>query len=60
MKNYINELTRINGNWEQCIGITLAISEVGVPYLCHCMVYGWGLSYITFFGWLFHRITCEF
>ena len=54
MKNYINELTRINGNWEQCIGITQAISEVGVPYLCHCSVW------LGLFGWLFHRIICEF
>ena len=28
MKNYINELTRINGNWEQCVGITQVINEV--------------------------------
>ncbi|CAB4005843.1 acyl- -binding domain-containing 6-like [Paramuricea clavata] len=27
MKNYINELTRINGNWEQCIRITQHIDE---------------------------------
>lgn len=28
MKNYINELTRINGNWEQCIGIEKTLDEV--------------------------------
>ena len=27
MKNYINELIRINGNWEQCFGITQNINE---------------------------------
>ena len=35
MKNYINELTRINGNWEQCMGITQTINEVNIPALCH-------------------------
>jgi hypothetical protein len=27
MKNYINELIRINGNWEQCFEITQNINE---------------------------------
>ena len=35
MKNYINELTRINGNWEQCIGITQHIDEVNINSLHH-------------------------
>jgi acyl-CoA-binding protein len=30
MKNYINELTRINGNWEECIGIIQNITEVNI------------------------------
>ncbi len=33
MKNYINELTRINGNWEQCLGITQNINEVNIAYI---------------------------
>jgi hypothetical protein len=35
MKNYINELTRINGNWEQCIGITQHIDKVNINSLHH-------------------------
>ncbi|XP_028394742.1 acyl-CoA-binding domain-containing protein 6-like isoform X2 [Dendronephthya gigantea] len=31
MKNYINELTRINGNWEQCIGIAQTFNEEKEP-----------------------------
>ena len=35
MKNYINELTRINGNWEQYMGITQTINEVNIHTLYH-------------------------
>ena len=28
MKHYVNELTRINANWEECMGITQHINKV--------------------------------